>query len=602
MHRLAAIAITNFRSCRDVRIALDDCTPIIGYNNAGKSNIIRAIEWLLAPRPLSASDFFDPTTPVQVEATITGLTAELLDLLDGRHRSKITSFISDNQLRFRLVQASPGGKKSDIKQEIHDPAATEDDERWKPNPAGIPEAIKKLFPEPITIGAMEDAAEDSTKAKAGTTISKLLAEFTEPVEQAHGADIALDLHKIRQRLSAQGNDRAAQLQRFDREASEALQLFFPGVQLHLDIPVPDVGALFKAGTIRISERERGGIRDFTELGHGAQRSIQMALIRYLADLRSQSTQSAQRRLLLIEEPELFLHPQAIEQIRQALETLSQDRYQVIFATHSPMMIARKSIPRTRIIRKDGQPGETRVMACLEDALAKRVDEEDKRLHVLFDLKNASGWLFSDRVLLAEGKTEQAVLPALYEAATGQTLADQRLAVVTLDGSEGIHAALQVFAELGIEARALVDFDYALTQGVKHGLIQETDAHLCACLDQIKVMAATDTAINLNEKGRPTNKGTKKAAMVYREWAQTTDARPIVQALQDTLKAHGIWLWPGGDIEHPLGLSGKKEPAIWAEFLQRLETDPIHDVVADHATIEAFVTWLRPAPMPAGHAG
>jgi putative ATP-dependent endonuclease of the OLD family len=601
MHRLAAIAITNFRSCRDVQLALDDCTPIVGYNNAGKSNIIRAIEWVLAPRPLAAGDFFDPNIPVRVEATVTGLTTALLDLLNESHRRKIAPFISDNQLRFCLTQTTPGCKKNEIQQEIHDPTATKEEDRWKPNPSGIFEAIKKLFPEPITIGAMEDVAEDSTKAKSGTTISKLLAEFTEPVVQAHGADIASDLHKIRQRLSAYGEERAAQLQRFDREASAALQHFFPGLQLHLDIPVPDIGALFKAGTIRISERERSGIRDFTELGHGAQRSIQMALIRYLADLRSLSGRSPQRRLLLIEEPELFLHPQAIEQIRQALETLSQERYQVIFATHSPLMIARKSIPRTRIIRKDGQYGETRVLVSLEDALTKRVDEEDKRLHVLFDLKHASGWLFSDRVLLAEGKTEQALLPALYEAATGQTLADHRLSVVTLGGSEAIHAALKVFAEIGIEARALVDFDYALTQGVKHGLIQETDAHLCACLGQIKDMAATDTAIKLNEKGRPTNKGTKRAAMVYQEWAQTSDAKLTVQALQDTLKAHGIWLWPGGDIEHHLGLPGQKEPAIWAEFLQRLETNPIHHVVADHVTIEAFVSWLQAAPTQAGVA-
>jgi len=28
---------------------------------------------------------------------------------------------------------------------------------------------------------------------------------------------------------------------------------------------------------------RGAIRDFTSLGHGAQRSIQMALVRYLPD-------------------------------------------------------------------------------------------------------------------------------------------------------------------------------------------------------------------------------------------------------------------------------------------------------------------------------
>ena len=589
MHRLAEIAITNFRSCCDVTLALDDCTPIIGYNNAGKSNIIRAIEWVLAPTTLVAGDFFDPDAAVQVAARVTGLTGELLGLLDPRHRSKITPFIQDESLRFRQVQAKPGGSKRDISLEIYDPAVPASANAWKLNPAGIPEAIKRLFPEPITIGAMEDAAEDSTKSKAGTTISKLLAEFTAPVEQAHGADIQRDLHKIKQRLSAHGKDRADQLQRFDREASAALELFFPGVQLHLDIPVPDIGSLFKAGTIRISERDRNTIRDFTDLGHGAQRSVQMALIRYLADLRAQASRSEQRRLLLIEEPELFLHPQAIEQIRYALETLSQDQYQIIFATHSPMMIARSTIPRTRIIREEAQ---TRVMASLEDALKKRVDEEDNRLHVLLDLKNASGWLFSDRVLLAEGKTEQALLPAIYEAATGHTLADDRLALVNLGGTGAVYAALQVFTELGIEASALVDFDYALTQAVKHRLIQPDDADLKQCLCQIKTTSTQDPSIVLNVDGRPTNQGQKKAAAVYREWAATADGRPIAQALHDKLKPHRIWLWPGGDIECHLGLPDTKHPTVWTPFVQRLENEPIETLVADYETLTDFLAWLR----------
>lgn len=52
MHHLTGIKIRNFRSCATVDLALGDCTPIVGYNNAGKSNIMAAIEWLVAPRAL----------------------------------------------------------------------------------------------------------------------------------------------------------------------------------------------------------------------------------------------------------------------------------------------------------------------------------------------------------------------------------------------------------------------------------------------------------------------------------------------------------------------------------------------------------------------
>lgn len=139
----------------------------------------------------------------------------------------------------------------------------------------------------------------------------------------------------------------------------------------------------------------------------------MALIRYLADIKSNGSDEGQRRLLLIEEPELFLHPQAVEQLRAALTKLSEGAYQVVFVTHSPMMIDRKSIVETRIARKCPSTGQTIVMPSMAEALRKRITDNDTQLHTAFDLANASAWLFSDRVVIVEGKTEKRILPALY---------------------------------------------------------------------------------------------------------------------------------------------------------------------------------------------
>ena len=67
MHRLAQVSISNFRSCKQVSLPLDDFTPIVGYNNAGKSNMLTAIEWLLDASALSATDFTSVKEPVSVE-------------------------------------------------------------------------------------------------------------------------------------------------------------------------------------------------------------------------------------------------------------------------------------------------------------------------------------------------------------------------------------------------------------------------------------------------------------------------------------------------------------------------------------------------------
>jgi len=44
MHALSDLAIRNYRSCRVTDLQLHAFTPIVGYNNAGKSNILNAIE------------------------------------------------------------------------------------------------------------------------------------------------------------------------------------------------------------------------------------------------------------------------------------------------------------------------------------------------------------------------------------------------------------------------------------------------------------------------------------------------------------------------------------------------------------------------------
>lgn len=592
MHHITDIRIQNFRSCRDVSLVLSACTPIVGYNNAGKSNIMTAIEWLVSPHALDEGDFFDCEQSVIVEGKIEGLDDAMLDRLGSGHREKIRPFIEHDCLAIRRVQAEPGCGKAGVKLEVFNPVTAPDSVGvCQPTPTGIPQAIQALFPEPIFIGAMEDAAEDATKSKTGTTLGKLLAEFTLPLEQAHGAQIQAVFDTVSQQLASDGKQRAKELQRFDTEATQAVADFFPGINLHLDIPVPEVKALFRQGTVKVSECGRGTIRDFTSLGHGAQRSIQMALIRYLAELKAGDGQQGQRRLLLVEEPELFLHPQAIEQVRTALESLALSGYQVLFATHSPMMIDRTAIPHTRIVRKDTQTGETRVMPSVGEALQRRVESADSRLYTLFELSNASGWLFSDRALLAEGKTERRLLPVLYRSVTGRTLTAARIAVMNLGGVGSVPHCLEVFSELGIEAYALADFDFATNQAVQHRLIDTQDCDLNDCLAQIAAMAVGDSTIKLGDNGRPTNKGQKKAAQVYSEWAQTVSGQPVAMALHDKLKAQGVWLWPVGDIEAVLGLPGDKTEREWAEYAQRLEECPVEECVPMLGVLTDFFQWL-----------
>ena len=118
MHKIIEVHIENFRSCIDTRLSLSDFTPLVGYNNAGKSNILSAIKWLLKPYALSQTDFFDSENTVCVTGHIVGIDDKLLSLLDERHRTRIEPYCVDGNIRIRRIQNEPSTTVRDIKLEI----------------------------------------------------------------------------------------------------------------------------------------------------------------------------------------------------------------------------------------------------------------------------------------------------------------------------------------------------------------------------------------------------------------------------------------------------------------------------------------------------
>ena len=189
MHKLLIFDVSNFRSCKSAVFPLSDFTPLVGYNNGGKSNLLQAIKWLLRPYTLHLTDFNNKDKPVTMSGKVTGITQEILDLLIPKHRNRIEPFCNEGVLKLLRVQHSPGGSIKDIVLKVRDPKISDenDDKAWVENPTGIDAAIRAIFPEPIEIGAMENTTEDICKFKTNTTLGKLIGEIIEPIEEEHGA-------------------------------------------------------------------------------------------------------------------------------------------------------------------------------------------------------------------------------------------------------------------------------------------------------------------------------------------------------------------------------------------------------------------------------
>ena len=134
----------------------------------------------------------------------------------------------------------------------------------------------------------------------------------------------------------------------------------------------------------------------TELGEGLQNVLVLAILQAFEEHRKKGA------IILIEEPEMFLHPQMQRSLYKTLRELGKTN-QIIYTTHSPHFVSVPEYREILLIRKPGDATEARTSDLQptvqrSEKLRKELDPERNEL------------FFAKRVLLVEGDTEKLALP------------------------------------------------------------------------------------------------------------------------------------------------------------------------------------------------
>lgn len=583
--RLSEVVINNFCSCEAVTVPLSDFNPIVGYNNSGKSNILRAISWLLKKSLLPAHMFHHSDNPITVEGVIENVD---LTLLPANQQTSVAPFVYNDALKVRRKQEANVTSATQIRLEVYDYATSE----WSANPAGLDNALAVLFPEPLHIEAMEDASEDVGKFGAKNTIGLLLKRVLDRIHQQNAAAVETMQHALSQVSGhLNGDNRMAELGTFESEATAAIASFFPGLSFHVNFATPAIDDLFKSSTINLSDA-LGSKRPFTSFGHGAQRSAHMALIKLLADINGAGAANAGgTTMLLIDEPELCLHPQAIELLRASLLQLSTQNFQVVFSTHSPLLVGREHALQTLMIYKDEQ-NRTVARQKLQSA-ATAMQAHPHHAEVVFSLQTATHLLFSDRVLLVEGKTESMLIPQIYQTSQGHSYAHDKGCFVSGSGSGALLPLMQILQAVGFNPKAVADLDFAFKVAPQAQLISSAHTAIVACKTWFTKNAGV-IGVYLDSEGLPTKRDPQtnqtsalSAAEAFEKMAveMTVEVEEIVQVLRN----HGIWLWSGGAIEAHLGIG--KTDIERVHFLNTATQSGSLDHANRAADLHALAQWM-----------
>ena len=578
--RLSRITISNLRSIQRETFPLSDFTALIGYNNAGKTNILMGIRWLLAHFSLDISYFDDPNHPVEAEGIFEGITEQILNRLGDEKAAELMPYRSGTTLRVKKVQRIPGELPGNIEFWAFSPTnGKRKGKDWVRVNDNFITAFNRIFPESIAIWDFE----------GNNAYTKLMHEIFKPLERKFGGELSQVIEQFTELLAPGSDKRADEIQAFDKEVNAALRPLFPSVKVELDIPVPTLETFLKSATIKVVDEDDGFERDISRMGAGSQRAIQMALVRYLAEIKKHhNNHYLSRKLLLIDSPELFLHPQAVELVRVALKNLSNEGYQVIFATHSAQMVTSEDVSTSLLIRKNRERG-TFMRKRMEDAVRQVVKDAPSQLQMLFSLSNSNELLFADYVLLTEGKTEWRVLPALFERITGQSFALIKCALVRQGGVSNTRKSMQVLSAMDIPVRAIVDLDYAFTTATRDGFLSANDPDITECRNLFRELACHNHLRLVN--GLPVNKHSNiSASTAYAMMASMPEAERPIRNIHEKLCDQGIWVWTRGAIEEHLGLNGKNE-MVWRNFIERSKSKNFVQTLPDYDGITALCQWI-----------
>ena len=73
--RLTYLRIQNFRACKDITLEIGGMHALVGANNAGKSSMLRALDFLFNPstKSLNEESFWNKDNSLEIRVEATGL-------------------------------------------------------------------------------------------------------------------------------------------------------------------------------------------------------------------------------------------------------------------------------------------------------------------------------------------------------------------------------------------------------------------------------------------------------------------------------------------------------------------------------------------------
>jgi CRISPR-associated exonuclease Cas4 len=232
----------------------------------------------------------------------------------------------------------------------------------------------------------------------------------------------------------------------------------------LAVEVDEIKDLFSAG-VSLSVNDGVETNVLTK-GHGLQRCVVFTLLQtlilnernQLMPTENQAQQPPDPIILLIEEPELYIHPQLAKLFFDVMASFAETD-QVIYTTHSPLFVDAYRAEDVGVVNKQSPAVGTQIRSY-DTAAFDELD--DRGLFKGFTRLNPSmnEMFFAKRVLLVEGPEDSLAVAATLKALGRITTRPEELewSVITCGGKQSIPFFQRVLNAFAIPYAVLHDTD------------------------------------------------------------------------------------------------------------------------------------------------
>lgn len=432
-----------------LRVVIDNIVILIGPNNVGKTTVLKAYEAFANPSTVMKLEDFHKNSvenPIEITGIFSDISEEDIQQIGTKWIFNHSEYKTCIKYKWVWSNINAKGEKYSWNNE---------EENWiKGGMGGWDSKITSCIPTPLKINPL-DSPDDLER--------KIIEILTEAIkEKSKNEDSRINelINTLNDIANEVKSEIEGTLDKTTSKVGENMSNIFPGCKISI---TPQAGKfepekIIASGSyINVSDKS-GGEYPLSRQGAGLQRTFLWSAIESLADsgnLKVGKTliKNDKPRILLIEEPEAFLHPPSIRAARESLYKIADlIGWQLMITTHSPIFID-VSKDHTTIIRVDkNDEYETRIFSTEKAGFEEGDRERLKMIRACNPSVNE--FFFANSVVLVEGDTEQTVLNMIKSKKPQHSA----ISVVNCHGKANIPMFQKILNHFGVNYIVIHDID------------------------------------------------------------------------------------------------------------------------------------------------